>query len=673
MITPDLASRDSATTLAPYEQAVNSAEARVRIVWVTLVSLSAYVLVAFLATSHEDLLLQSRQKLPLLQVELPLTAFAFIGPAMLLLVHVATLVNVLYIKDALGDYCAALRSISSHRARSASASRLASGIFVRGPGLPVPGLLRGAQWTLETVTVWLAPPLIILFCQLRFMPYHDLTITWVHRAILSLDLLCVVLAAVAAPRYLHKKIAWTPARKIASWLMLIPGAALFAGIGFASFLVLQHRQDEWWNPLPRCDQRPCPIALLFESKPAPWLHRDIFAPATQAVTQPADKLAEGTFSISLRGRDLEGANLEGGRFFRADFRGANLRRANLRDADLREALFGCFLFQADRQCSILQFADLSDAFMQGADFNSAIAQGAVFSSWESHGAQLQRADFSFAKLAGAVFYGDLSGAIFRNADLAGAHFLGSYLAGANFYSANLAYAELKDANLSGAIFDGAALDGADLRNASLWRSTNIREPEENEPAAALDCRGAKAGKLTAVQYQDFLKNVHQVTATLDRPHYTYPYLDPENGQPSTDDGKPIPDLPTWLDECKDYDPSRQDAKLARLVADQLCAKPENDFGDTDVNKAAMWPKHNFVGRFMFLPDFEQPERKFLISEFYQRIFNDDGCARMFARVRAMSPATVPDRFFATIAEAARSLGVSEDQITKTLGPVPASK
>ena len=72
--------------LAPFEQAVNSAEARVRLVWFTLTSLTAYVFVAFLSTSHEDMLLQSRQKLPLLQIELPLDGFALIGPVLLLLV-----------------------------------------------------------------------------------------------------------------------------------------------------------------------------------------------------------------------------------------------------------------------------------------------------------------------------------------------------------------------------------------------------------------------------------------------------------------------------------------------------------------------------------------------------------------------------------------------------------
>src|SRR5277367_6044757 len=149
MINSRLNPQDHDKRLAPFEHAVNSAEARARIVWLTLTSLSAYVLVAFLATSHEDILLRSRQKLPILQVELPLEAFALIGPCLLWLVHLMTLVNVLYIKDALGNYCGALQVIDSTNARSASWSRIASGIFIRGPGLPVPTVLRGAQWVLE--------------------------------------------------------------------------------------------------------------------------------------------------------------------------------------------------------------------------------------------------------------------------------------------------------------------------------------------------------------------------------------------------------------------------------------------------------------------------------------------------------------------------------------------
>jgi uncharacterized protein YjbI with pentapeptide repeats len=658
--------QEAGSFLVPFEQAVNSAEARARIAWFTLISLSAYVLIAFLATSHEDLLLENRQKLPILQVELPLNAFASIGPGILLLVHIAALVSVLYVRNALGDYCVALASVGSRRARTASTRRIAAGIFTRGPGLPDPVLLRSAQWTLETVTLWLAPPLIILLCQLRFMPYHDLGITWLHRVMLSLDLICAGIAVMAASRYLYRDTLSTHRRTITSRLNILGIVGLYLVIAFLSFLALQHRQDEWWNPLPRCAQHPCPVTFLFESERFPSLHRDLFAPDIQAVRQSAESLADMSFSVSFRGRDLEGAYLEGGRFYKADFRGANLRRANLRDADLRQALLGCVRHGRTGACTDdtnLQFADLSHASMQGADFSEVRAQGASFSSWERGGVKLQGADFNFAQLAGAVFYGDLTAANFYMANLAGARLSGDF-AGADFDSAYLTYVDVTDkTNFVGASFDAATLDGASLSKANLWRV--IGTPSFSNSPPILDCRGAKADRLSPTQYRKFHNEIRQLDSNVDDQDDSYSYLDPSNARPRVSDAEPIADIPTWLDHCRQYMPSIQGPQLARQYAKLICRSDVADSdANADINGAAMWPRYDWTGRF----DSHDPENQLLIKEFYRTMFSDDGCARFFARVRTMDAAMLPDRFFSMIAQTARLADISEDLIAKKLGP-----
>lgn len=673
MITSRLSSPDYEKRLAPVEHAVNSAEARARVVWLTLTSLSAYVLVVFLATSHEDMLLRSRQKLPILQIELPLEAFALIGPGLLLLVHLMTLINVLYIKDALGDYCSMLNATDSKSARSASWSRIASGIFIRGPGLPVPATLRGAQWLLETITVWLAPPVIVLFCQLRFLPYHDPFITWIHRTILTLDVIFVAIAAVAAWRYIAKRQAgagWRPMAAVVP--RALPGACVLVGVCFLSFFVFQHRQDQSWNPLPRCGQDPCLIKRLFGegissakalSSGRPFLYRDIYAPASQAVADTAEKLVERSYSISLRFRDLEGADLQGGRFYKVDFRGANLRSANLRDADLREALFSCFHNPDGFVCTTLQFADLSDALVQGADFTNAKAQGAVFGSWESHGTQLQRSRFFAAQLAGAFFYGDLSGADFHYASLTGAS-MSTYVAGASFTGADLSYADLSGAVLIGADFDGSQIKGADLTKAWLWHASGIPELTQDDASITVDCRDVSMRKFTSAGYKSFLDDIHTVPATLDRPFLSYPELDPANTQPRDSNGQPIADKPKWLSQCDNYVASKQDVELARQYVGEICS--DSSEIDTSVDFAAMWPRHG-IGRFKLL-DSEPPKRPLLLGEFYRSIFDKPECARVLARIRARDPATVDRDLFHEIWKSARLVGIDSGVITAALGP-----
>jgi len=661
---------DDERRLAPFEHAVNSAEARVRLVWFTLTSLTAYVFVAFLSTSHEDMLLQSRQKLPLLQIELPLDGFALIGPVLLLLVHIMTLVNVLYVKDALGDYCGALAATSSSKARSASWSRIASGIFIRGPGLPVPAVLRGAQWLLEAITVWLAPPITLLFCQLRFLPYHNMSITWAHRTVLLLDVLCIAIAAIASARYLAKRQTTSRGQHaLRSAVRFAPGAIVLAGVCFLSLFVFQHRQDEAWNPLPRCGPTPCVVKAMFERVVWPnidarsaILYRDLHAPASRAVMEPADKLTDLPYSISFRLRDLEGAELQGGRFYKADFSGANLRGVSLRDADLREAQFGCFRDPIAYQCANLQFADLSDAQMQGADFGSAEAQGVSFSSWESHGAQLQRANFFLAKLTGAHFYGDMSGANFNLARLVGAQIFGD-ITGADFTNADLSYANLSSQYLAGVNVSDALLQGTDFSKSHPWRVVGApRLAEEGEPMTA-DCHDVKPAALSRKEYLSLLSKMEKIPVTLDRPVADFSYMDPGNDRPGANTTATISDSPDWLTPCRNYDPAKQDADLARQYVQQICTGELAD----DIDSIAAWPRHDYTGRF-HSTSFDPPPRRQLLEAFYRQVFSLPECTHILAIIRKPSQLTGYRDLFHEIWRGAEAAGVATSTIAAAIGP-----
>jgi uncharacterized protein YjbI with pentapeptide repeats len=563
-----------------------------------------------------------------------------------------------------------LAATSSSKARSASWSRIASGIFIRGPGLPVPAVLRAAQWLLEAITVWLAPPITLLFCQLRFLPYHNTSITWVHRAVLLLDVLCIAIASIASARYLAKRQPWSRgqlARRSA--LRFAPGIIVLAGVCFLSLFVFQHRQDQRWNPLPRCGPTPCLVKSVFErvvwpnlEARSPFLYRDIHAPASRAVMEPTDKLADLPYSISLRLRDLEGAELQGSRFFKADFRGTNLRGASLRDADLREALFGCFRDPSEYRCANLQFADLSDALMQGADFSSVEAQGASFSSWESHGAQLQRANFFLAKLTGAQLYGDMSGTSFHLAWLIGARLSGD-LTGADFTKADLSYANLSSEHLIGVNISDALLQGTDLSKSHSWRVVGTPTSTEDGRPITTDCRDVKRMTLSKKDYLSLLDKMQKIPVTLDRPFADFSYMDPANDRPNASTTVAISDMPDWLTPCKNYDPAKQDADLATQYVQQICAGMLTG----DVDSIAAWPQHGYSGRFLST-NFDPPIRRRLLEAFYRQVFSLPECSHILAAIRKPSQLTGYRDLFHEIWRGAQAAGIAAPTIAAAIGP-----
>src|SRR6185437_6247531 len=50
-------------------------------------------------------------------------------------------------------------------------------------------LLRAMGW----ITLAIAPVLVLLVFELRFLPYHSAPITWTHRALIAIDLLAVLM------------------------------------------------------------------------------------------------------------------------------------------------------------------------------------------------------------------------------------------------------------------------------------------------------------------------------------------------------------------------------------------------------------------------------------------------------------------------------------------------
>src|ERR1700720_784958 len=73
--------------LGAFEKAVNDAAGRVGALWLSFITLIAYLLIAVGAVTHRDLLLEKALKLPLLNVDLPLIGFFAAAPFFFILFH----------------------------------------------------------------------------------------------------------------------------------------------------------------------------------------------------------------------------------------------------------------------------------------------------------------------------------------------------------------------------------------------------------------------------------------------------------------------------------------------------------------------------------------------------------------------------------------------------------
>jgi hypothetical protein len=179
-----------AEDLEPLRKSVEDTAAVGGGLWLSYLFVLFYLGIAAGAVTHADLLLRNPVKLPFLNIELPLLAFFFLAPLLLLIVHAYTLVHLVLLAGRVAQFNAAL-SNGPYDDDGMWRRRLPSNIFVQFLGAPEEeryslfGLLLAAiLW----VTLVIAPVALLLLLQIQFLPYHNQWITWASRIALILDL-----------------------------------------------------------------------------------------------------------------------------------------------------------------------------------------------------------------------------------------------------------------------------------------------------------------------------------------------------------------------------------------------------------------------------------------------------------------------------------------------------
>jgi uncharacterized protein YjbI with pentapeptide repeats len=502
------------TGLKELLDAANDAAKREATQWFFIVTLMVYLAVAVGSTTHRKLLLEEPIQLPIFNVALPLTGFYVVAPAIFVVLHFYVLAQ---IRVMVGKVRAAVAAAEAEAARTGEALAV---ILARVDNFPVAQMMaaralgRGgaAMTAMAWLTLIVAPVLLLLFFQVRFLPYQDPAVTWVHRGLLFLDVVMLltlwpwprgVLAVIVllplalflslAILYFSLVIATIPAESVDSWAESAPA--------HVQPYTLTRKRDPllvFWDRITNRDRppldpdmpdwtqsqhiqfprEPWPVALrraLFDGepdavsqRPTSLFSRVLVLPNETLITEKqVEALAKQTAAGAAAGDGvpeavartlvLRGRSLRGAVFTASDLRKADLTGAILVGARLDRAwLQGASLREAQ-----MRRASLIGAQMQRASLVAAQMQGALLVA-----AQLQGGSLDYAQMQGALLVeAQLQGASFGNAEMQGArldraHMQGARLDKARLQGASLDNAQMQDARLDRAQIQGASLEGA---------------------------------------------------------------------------------------------------------------------------------------------------------------------------------------------------------------------
>ncbi|MBM3543806.1 MAG: pentapeptide repeat-containing protein [Alphaproteobacteria bacterium] len=449
---------------APYEdpkdylEVANGASDAAWSSWLAFLLLLTYVIVTLASVSHTALLLNSPVKLPIINADIPIVGFFQYAPLLLLLVYLSLLIQHVILArkyrkftDAVAPY--ELETGSEHPARE----RVHSYVFSQITAGPRPNRITKFMMQLIVyVTFSILPIVTLLFFQVKFLPYHDVSVTYWHRIAVILGFVMLILLT---PLMQNK-------RAVRRWnIKMGPQAEAWEASGTQVILVLTL----------------LPLVLFFSwlitTVPNEWIDRRLgfVAPASVGVGAQEeakllnpivrrviyDNVTNGDnrtwwrrWLLAYRVLIVEDTDLSTGGEAGAVLRERNFRFALLNRSDLHRADLTWADLRATQMWKSLAKGKLKDAQLQGAFLKEAQLQGA-----QMQAAKLLGADLSGAKLQGA----ELNYANLRGADLRGAKLQGADLSGANLQGANL-----REAQLQGANFAGAKLQGADLTGAEIW-------------------------------------------------------------------------------------------------------------------------------------------------------------------------------------------------------------
>jgi len=177
------------------EKSLNDAATRVSAIRVSFLIFGLYLVIAAGAVTHRQLFLKDPVKLPVLNIDLLLVGFFFLAPILFVIFHAYVLIQVLLLGRTAAAYNNAVdRTITTQPANAAMRQRLANTLFAQifaGSPRERDGWLGWLLKTMAWITLAIAPVLILLVFQYKFLPYHSHLVTWTHRVLILAELATV--------------------------------------------------------------------------------------------------------------------------------------------------------------------------------------------------------------------------------------------------------------------------------------------------------------------------------------------------------------------------------------------------------------------------------------------------------------------------------------------------
>ena len=470
---------------------VNDAANAVSTRFVTFVSVGAYVAVTVASTTHEMLLRASNLvTLPLLNAQIPIIGpfgFYTIAPWLIVLLHSDLLLQLSILGNELTRFDQEVNRVAEPQ-RTLLRQRVANFYYVLYLTGGAPSrILHLLSAFITWMTAVMIPLGLLLFIQIRFLPFHSPSDTWLHRAAIVVD--AVLVLFILLPRLwprmraIAKGAGWQAtlrrAVSVPVFIVLACASALFVSL-FVATIPDSPGGTSWFAQNMQLRERVLTANVL--SPEDINALRDAGTPE-----QLREVLAKVMPFQALQGRDFRYADLYNAVLPRLDLRavrkdGGEVAKPLPADCDARRGcedppdceesglqrtqLIGANFAWASMQGALFDEAILDDANLgwaklQDGSLNRTHLNRAILSS-----TKLQNARLEAAKLCGAdLGEAEMTGAGVERAQLQGASLRGARLVSVNFAGADLRGADLSDADLTDANLTGARLQGAVLRGA----------------------------------------------------------------------------------------------------------------------------------------------------------------------------------------------------------------
>ena len=168
----------------------NDASGPAKNAWLAFLALLAYLLVTLGGVSHKDLLLNDPVTLPVVNVDIPLFSFLQVAPLLLLLVYLSLLIQHVMLAGKFRNFTEAIapdekKTGKEHRARQLVHSYVVAQLLAGPKRNPI---TRSLMRLMVFVTFVLLPVVTLLYFQIKFVPYHEVWVTYWHRIMVLLGL-----------------------------------------------------------------------------------------------------------------------------------------------------------------------------------------------------------------------------------------------------------------------------------------------------------------------------------------------------------------------------------------------------------------------------------------------------------------------------------------------------